>query len=67
MNPVEVEIQVYNSKERHTVTIDQVEDGERDKQGVLTQEGGVNFRSGKGAKFFLRFSEFAFVFEGRAA
>lgn len=60
-------IHVYKTNSRFEVTIDPVEDGERDKQGVLTQEGGVNFRSDKGTKFFLKFSEFAFVFAGNQA
>ena len=37
-------------------------DGERDKQGVLQSQGGVEFRTPKGKKLFLKFSEFSFLF-----
>jgi hypothetical protein len=62
MNPVSVTIHFYASNERFDLTIDDVYDGERDEQKTLTQEGGVMFRTEKGKKWFLKYSEFAFVF-----
>jgi hypothetical protein len=62
MNPSTILIHFYATNERFDLTIEDVHEGERNERGELTQEGGVNFRTEKGKKWFLKFSEFAFVF-----
>lgn len=62
MNPVSVTIHFYAGNERFDLTVEDVFEGERDERRVLSQEGGVMFRTEKGKKWFLKFSEFAFVF-----
>ena len=42
--------------------IDAVVDGERDEFHNLLSDGGVQFRTGAGKTFFLRFKEFFFCF-----
>ena len=44
------------------VQIEAAYDGERDKKGVLTAPGGVEFRTEKGKKLFLKYIEFSFLF-----
>lgn len=51
----------------NNATIEGGYDGERDKFGTLTAQGGVEFRTEKGKKLFLKFSEFSFLFNQRAA
>lgn len=41
--------------------IDEVYPGSRDKRQVLTDEGGIQFRTSANRGWFLRFSEFSFV------
>jgi hypothetical protein len=48
-------------------TIEGGYDGERDKWGSLVAQGGVEFRTEKGKKLFLKFSEFSFIINERAA
>lgn len=62
MNPVSVTIHFYAGNERFDLTIEDVYEGERNEQRALTQEGGIMFRTDKGKKWFLKFSEFAIVF-----
>jgi hypothetical protein len=42
--------------------IDEVYEGERDKQRCLIQEGGILFRTPERKRFFLKFSQFSFLF-----
>ena len=63
MNPVTVTILFYATRERFTLTIEEVWEGERDERHVLQSEGGVSFRTEKGKKWFMHFHEFAIVFE----
>ena len=62
MNPVSVTIHFCAGNERFDLTVEDVFEGERDERRCLSQEGGVMFRTEKGKKWFLKFSEFAFVF-----
>jgi hypothetical protein len=44
------------------VEIDQVVDGERDEFHNLLSDGGVQFRTGAGKTFLLKFTQFMFCF-----
>lgn len=48
------------------MVIEAAYDGERDQLRNLLQEGGVLFTTPKGKKFFLKYSEFAFIINRRA-
>ncbi len=63
MNPNSVTILFYATRQRFDLTLEAVFDGERDEYKNLLQEGGIQFCTPKGKTWFLRFSEFAFVFE----
>lgn len=41
--------------------IEDVYDGDRDESRALLTEGGVMFRTLKGKRWFMKFSEFSFV------
>jgi hypothetical protein len=42
-------------------------DGERDKFGTLVSQGGVEWRTEKGKKFFCKYSEFSFLINNKKA
>ena len=42
-------------------------DGERDKRGVLLSQGGIEWRTEKGKKLFLKYSEFSFLINHKEA
>jgi len=63
MNPVTVTILFYATRERFGLTIEEVWEGERDERHVLQSEGGVTFFTPKHKRWFLKWSEFAIVFE----
>ena len=46
----------------HGLTIDSGYNGDREKNQNLVAEGGVLFYTPAGKKFFLKYSEFSFVF-----
>ena len=44
------------------ISVEGAYDGERDKKGTLLAPGGVEFRTEKGKKLFLKYTEFSFLF-----
>lgn len=51
----------------HGLTIEEGYEGDRDKKGALTGEGGILFKTSAGKNLFLRYSEFSFYTDGRPA
>ncbi len=41
--------------------IHETHDGERDKQGTLVSNGGVEFITPRGKRLFLQYTEFSFI------
>lgn len=67
MKPVITSIILWESRERFDdMEIVEVYDGERDEKRNLQGEGGVLFRTNGRKNWFIKFSEFSFVFPATA-